>query len=1121
MKHATTGIKGWLVLAVLFTAATTVSWAQPVINGTNDGSGVWGTAKGTHATEGWNNAHAKELYVTYDASYVYFGALVTSRRWHNGVFAINFKSGGSSSDAWGRKVNYNHTNAPDLQLRFDFNGFSGSGYFEIKKWNGSAWATSSSGEGTSGGTYEQSFNSAVDNNNLQSDQWIEIRVPQSEFDGNLTADVQFLIVGNNTDNGSFSSIPDDTKQTDWNQTTNVNQYVTGITIGEAVADPINDAPSLSGPADGASNTSILPTLSWGSVSGATTYRVQVSTVSDFTTTVINTTSSLTSYTTTALSANTLYYWRVRGENTVNQGPYATARSFTTGSGTFTVYFNNPSGWNGVRIHYWGATGTTWPGTAMTAPASGDIWYSYVVPEGNTNMLFNNASAGANPSGADKTADLTRSTTGYYDGTTWYDEEPNATKAAGNWSSAATWGNGTIPGATARVAIKHNVTLDEYRTAGSVVIYSGATLDGGSATLSIGDGGSFTNNGTFTRSTSTVHFLFDGAVAGSTATSFYNLIVDGDSGDFGGVLVPNTATIHNKLTIASGGYLAATNGGAGITTNAALPEYASGATLAIEGSFTIDAASPYASGWGISGNKIPTNIELGAVGRVTFASDLADNKVIAGSLKLVSRRVSTNNKLTFLSDAYFDPTSVDSLDGNVIFQRTVTGSAGWRMLSAPTATTISDLMSGRWTQGFTGANTTGGTANVMTYNGTAYAAPSNLTDPIAAGSGIIAFIYADDVFGETGSFPKTLDVSGTRNAGDISVTLNSGDEAWTIVGNPYSTPIDADLLTRTEMQSTVYVWNTATSSYYSWNGTTGDLTDGRVSPFQSFWIRKSGAGGSALTIPTSSRVTTATTFRGKEAAAPTQLRLLAKGPDYENTTWLSFSDDGRNGIDNADAFELWPLSVKHAMLYTMAGEDALEINHLPLPSGRIEIPLAFEATDAGTFSLSLSESSIPSDWKVFVRDNVTGNKVDMTAGDGVFSFQHSAVSKAVSPEDVLRRSNPVAKAAASARFTVIVEPGNATSIGEERTLPVELALEQNYPNPFNPSTTVRFSLPAASNVKLAVYDLNGRMVDQLANGAMNAGRHTLTWNAAGRASGVYMLKLEADGKVFTRKMALLK
>jgi len=101
-------------------------------------------------------------------------------------------------------------------------------------------------------------------------------------------------------------------------------------------------------------------------------------------------------------------------------------------------------------------------------------------------------------------------------------------------------------------------------------------------------------------------------------------------------------------------------------------------------------------------------------------------------------------------------------------------------------------------------------------------------------------------------------------------------------------------------------------------------------------------------------------------------------------------------------------------------------------------------------------------------------------------------------------------------------GIGTSDPDDRAnLPKEFALGSAYPNPFNPSTVVPFELAAAGHVNLAVYDVMGRRVATLVNGTMSAGRHTLTWDAAGLPSGVYMVRLAAGGKQFVSKATLLK
>ncbi|MCB1182670.1 hypothetical protein KDM41_04495 [bacterium] len=88
------------------------------------------------------------------------------------------------------------------------------------------------------------------------------------------------------------------------------------------------------------------------------------------------------------------------------------------------------------------------------------------------------------------------------------------------------------------------------------------------------------------------------------------------------------------------------------------------------------------------------------------------------------------------------------------------------------------------------------------------------------------------------------------------------------------------------------------------------------------------------------------------------------------------------------------------------------------------------------------------------------------------------------------------------------------------------IEGNHPNPFNPRTEIRFSLPEAGHVLLDVYDVRGRHVRRLADGAFAAGPQSVPWDGRtddGRAcaAGVYFARLRADDRADTHRMSLIK
>jgi len=98
--------------------------------------------------------------------------------------------------------------------------------------------------------------------------------------------------------------------------------------------------------------------------------------------------------------------------------------------------------------------------------------------------------------------------------------------------------------------------------------------------------------------------------------------------------------------------------------------------------------------------------------------------------------------------------------------------------------------------------------------------------------------------------------------------------------------------------------------------------------------------------------------------------------------------------------------------------------------------------------------------------------------------------------------------------------------EATNIPKEFALYQNYPNPFNPSTTIKFDLPKPTNVKIKIYDIQGRMVDVLVDKKMVAGSHEAIWDGLSRAnykvsSGVYFYRIQASGFTKVKKMLIVK
>ncbi|WP_020402514.1 phosphodiester glycosidase family protein [Gracilimonas tropica] len=108
-----------------------------------------------------------------------------------------------------------------------------------------------------------------------------------------------------------------------------------------------------------------------------------------------------------------------------------------------------------------------------------------------------------------------------------------------------------------------------------------------------------------------------------------------------------------------------------------------------------------------------------------------------------------------------------------------------------------------------------------------------------------------------------------------------------------------------------------------------------------------------------------------------------------------------------------------------------------------------------------------------------------------------------------------------RITYPARSGDAVSNEEVREIPQKVALEQNYPNPFNPVTQISFSVPKTTDVELTVYDVLGREVTALLDKKVQAGNHSVSFDATGLSTGMYFYQLRADDYTLSKKMMLIK
>jgi len=100
--------------------------------------------------------------------------------------------------------------------------------------------------------------------------------------------------------------------------------------------------------------------------------------------------------------------------------------------------------------------------------------------------------------------------------------------------------------------------------------------------------------------------------------------------------------------------------------------------------------------------------------------------------------------------------------------------------------------------------------------------------------------------------------------------------------------------------------------------------------------------------------------------------------------------------------------------------------------------------------------------------------------------------------------------------------SGTGLSEsDREIPTEFTLRQNYPNPFNMQTTIEYGLVKQSDVRLAIYDLNGTIVDQWLIRQQDPGYYSIEWDASDLSSGIYFYHLQAGKFRQVKKCLLIK
>ncbi|MEM9665884.1 MAG: lamin tail domain-containing protein [Bacteroidota bacterium] len=267
------------------------------------------------------------------------------------------------------------------------------------------------------------------------------------------------------------------------------------------------------------------------------------------------------------------------------------------------------------------------------------------------------------------------------------------------------------------------------------------------------------------------------------------------------------------------------------------------------------------------------------------------------------------------------------------------------------------------------------------------------------------------------------------------------------------------------------------------------------------------------------------FVGTEAATcPDGLRITAYNadPDGSGDGFVSFTNTGAAGDLGACTFGvLNPLSATFSFT-------------TPLNAATLGTGETFTIGNAG--AAVTVDQTIATGTLVFDLSGPTRGFIDWASYFGVFSVGYQVgdgVPNALDPEAGVIASAGIFQLGNGALVENFFPAVGASKQGatdpfvalqeaiDEALVPESFVLHGNYPNPFNPTTEIGFDLPEASEVRLVVYDVTGREVMRLVDGQLEAGQHTVRFEASTLPSGVYVYRIEAGAFSATRQMVLLK
>ncbi len=243
-------------------------------------------------------------------------------------------------------------------------------------------------------------------------------------------------------------------------------------------------------------------------------------------------------------------------------------------------------------------------------------------------------------------------------------------------------------------------------------------------------------------------------------------------------------------------------------------------------------------------------------------------------------------------------------------------------------------------------------------------------------------------------PATVTMTGDMRTTDLPVNLAKNGNGWNLIGNPFTSAIDCDAISWTSptrqsfTTGTQYVWDNDYNGgdYRTWNGSSGDLTEGIIPISQAFFVQAIYSGN--LNIPTTARVHNSTGFykSSERNGESPYVRLQLDFENHGNTVFIGFPENGTDYFDNkGDATKLYA-NDEFPQMYALEDGIKLSTNALaPLNGGSKTVSLHVDQVVDGEYTMTLSQLENLPNMAISLEDLQTGT-IHNLVNNPVYTFR---------------------------------------------------------------------------------------------------------------------------------------